>query len=41
VRLSATLLSASVPVNVGVKVWVLPDEMMVRPMLVSEPVAKV
>lgn len=41
VRSSATRASARVPVQVGVKVWVSPAEVMVNPMLVSEEVAKV
>ena len=41
VRLSATRESARVPIQVGVKVWVSPLEVMIRPMFVSEDVAKV
>ncbi len=41
VKLSATLASAKVPVHVGVKVWVFPDEVIVRPMFVSDEVANV
>ena len=41
VRLSATRASAKVPLNVGVKVCVEPDETILIPMLVSEVVANV
>ena len=41
VRLSATLLSARVPVNEGVKVCTFPAEVIVRTMFVSDVVAKV
>ena len=41
VKLSATLLSAKVPVKEGAKVWTFPAEVIVRTMFVSEVVAKV
>ncbi len=41
VKLSATLASAKVPVQVGVKVCTSPLEVIVRPMFVSDEVANV
>jgi hypothetical protein len=35
------LVTPKVPIQEGVKVWVFPEEVMVRPRLVSEEVAKV